>query len=86
MISDGCAQRDSAAIAAGVDARHLEDVLEQPGQTLDLGQNQVALLDAVRRRRARRLVMLLAATRIAVSGVRRSWPSDASSAVFNCSL
>ena len=29
---------------------------------------------------------LLAATRIAVSGVRRSWPSDASSAVFSSSL
>ena len=30
--------------------------------------------------------MLLAAMRIAVSGVRRSCPSDASSAVFSCSL
>ena len=30
--------------------------------------------------------MLLAAIRIAVSGVRRSWLSDASSAVFSCSL
>ena len=29
---------------------------------------------------------LLAAMRIAVSGVRRSWPSEASSAVFSCSL
>ena len=31
-------------------------------------------------------LMLLAATRMAVSGVRRSWPSDASSAVFSSSL
>ncbi len=29
---------------------------------------------------------LLAAMRIAVSGVRRSWASDASSALFSCSL
>ena len=37
---------------AGIDARHLEDVLEQPGQALDFGQDQVALLDAGRRRSA----------------------------------
>ena len=38
---------------AGVDARHLEEVLEQPRQSLDFRQYQVALLEAVLARAAR---------------------------------
>ena len=40
---------------AGIDARHLEDILEQPGQALDLGQDQIALFPAVLGRQRRRL-------------------------------
>ena len=32
---------------AGVDARHVEDVFEQPRETLDLGEDDVALLAPV---------------------------------------
>ena len=44
-ISDGCAQRGFGGDRAGVDAGHLEDVLEQPRQPLDFRQDQVALLE-----------------------------------------
>ena len=44
MISDGDTQRVSCGDRAGVDARHLEDVLEQARQPVDLGEDQVALL------------------------------------------
>ena len=40
---------------AGIDPRHLEDVLEQPRQPFDFGQNQVALLQPLVGGQRRRL-------------------------------
>ena len=40
---------------SGLDARHLEDVLEQSRQTLDLGQHEVGLLIALDVRQPRRV-------------------------------
>ena len=70
---------------AGVNARHLETVLEQSRETLDLADDQVGLfiaLESVSHDACR----LPAATRIVVSGVRRSCASEASSVDLNSAL
>ncbi len=46
-ISDGCVQRDSVAMAPASIRAISSDVLEQPGQPLDLRQDELALSGAV---------------------------------------
>ena len=61
----------------GVDARHVEDAFEQPRQADQLGDRGVRLRAALVGRQI--AARFSTATRIAVSGVLRSWLSDASS-------
>ena len=46
-ISDGCTQRCVVGDRAGVDACHLEDVIEKPRQPFDLRQHQIALVATI---------------------------------------
>ena len=54
-ISDGATQRMSSRDRAGVDARHLQNVLEQARQPIDFGEDQLALLAPLLLVRPRRL-------------------------------
>ena len=64
----------------GVDPRHVEDVLKQPRQPIQLLQRELRLDAAILRRTGGHPADSSTATRTAVTGVRRSWLNDASSA------
>ena len=85
-ISDGCTQRRSAPIAPASMRAISRMFWNRRVRRSTSVSDQRRSARAAPRRSATTPGDCVAATRMAVSGVRRSWPSDASSADFSSSL